>query len=143
MNKHKKLAIIIAPFLAIGGYILADYYDKYQVDKKRYHMLKIEGKCDIDQGPCLLKGAGLILEYTIKGEFTNIEANYPLGAAAIGMEVSENNKPFNLSPATSDNKNWTIETSTYKHSGTADSDTIRLVVTAKKHAFFSEFSSTN
>ena len=26
MNKHKKLALIVAPFLLIGGYVAADYY---------------------------------------------------------------------------------------------------------------------
>ncbi len=139
MNKHKKLAFMIAPFLAIGGYILADYYDKYQVDKKRYHTLKTEGKCNIDQGPCLLKGAGLILEYTIKGELTNIEANHPLGAAAISMSGDE--KPFNLEPKI-DKKNWTIPTLTFKKL-TTNNDKIRLVVTAKDHTFFSEFSNTN
>ena len=138
MNKHKKLAFIVAPFLAIGGYIAADYYDRYQVDKKRYHNLIIEGKCDIDQGPCLLKGAGLILEYTIVGELTNIEANHPLGAAAIGM--SDNEKPYSLEPKI-DKKNWTIPTATYKNS-TTESAVIRLVVTAKDHTFFSEFSNS-
>ncbi len=141
MSKHKKLAIIIAPFLAIGGYVATDYYDKHQTNKKRYHNIKIQGKCDIDRGPCLLEGAGLILEYTIKGDLTNIEANYPLGSAAISMKVGDNEKPFNLTPV-SNKKNWTIQTSTYKHSETASSETIRLVVTAKNHTFFSEFSST-
>ena len=138
MNKHKRLAFIVAPFLAIGGYIIADTYDKYQVDKKRYHTLKIEGKCDIDQGPCLLKGAGLILEYTIKGELTNIEANHPLGAAAISMTDDE--KPFNLEPKI-DKKNWTIPTTSFK-SPTIKDGAIRIVVTAKDHTFFSEFSTT-
>jgi len=141
MNRHVKLAIMIAPFLAIGGYIATDYYDKYQNDKKRYHNLKVEGKCNIDTGPCLLKGAGLILEYTIQGELTNIEANYPLGSAAIGMKVSENDKPFNLKPKT-DKKNWSISTSTYKHPAAINSDAVRIVVTAKDHTFFSEFSSS-
>ena len=140
MNKHKKLAFIVAPFLAIGGYIAADYYDRFQVDKKRYHTLKIEGKCDIDQGPCLLKGAGLILEYTIVGELTNIEANHPLGAAAIGMKGGEVEKPFSLEPKI-DKKNWTIPTLEFKNSST-NSGTVRLVVTAKDHTFFSEFSNS-
>lgn len=138
MNKHKKLAFMVAPFLAIGGYIAADYYDRAQVDKKRYHNLAIEGKCDIDQGPCLFKGAGLIIEYTIKGELTHIEANHPLGAAAIGM--SDDEKPYNLEPKI-DKKNWTIPTATFRNASN-NSGTIRLVVTAKDHTFFSEFSNS-
>jgi len=139
MNRHKKLAFMVAPFLAIGGYVAAHYYDIYQVDKKRYHTLKVEGKCDIDQGPCLLKGAGLILEYTIKGDITNIEANHTLGAAAIGMSSEE--KPYNLEPKTIEKKNWTIPTTTFKQASN-NNGTIRLVVTAKDHTFFSEFSSS-
>ena len=141
MNKHSKLAIIIAPFLAIGGYIATDYYDKYQTDKKRYHNITVQGKCDIDTGPCLLEGAGLTLEYTIKGDITNIESNYPLGSAAIGISNNGDDKPFNLIPQ-DDRKNWTINTANYKQSLSTNEMAIRLVVTAKGHTFFSEFSNT-
>ena len=141
MNKHTKTAVIVAPFLAIGGYIATDYYDQYKTDQKRYHNITVQGDCDIVRGPCLLEGAGLILEYTIKGEMTNLEANYPLGSAAIGMKGAETDKPFNLTPS-GDQKNWLIDTSTYTGSNLTSDATIRLVVTAKGHSFFSEFSST-
>ncbi len=140
MNRHKKLAFIVAPFLAIGGYIAADYYDRSQVDKKRYHSLKVEGQCNIDRGPCLLKGAGLVVEYTVKGELTNIEANHELTTAAIGMSGDSDRNPYNLTPK-ADQKNWTIPTLTFKDS-TSNDGTVRLVVTAEDHIFFSEFSNT-
>ena len=139
MNKHIKLAIVIAPFLAIGGYIATDYYDTYQVNKKRYHTITVEGQCDIDTGPCLLKGAGLILEFSKNGEVTNLEANYPLSTAAIGMLGSD--EPTNLTPDTS-KKNWSVNTSTYMKSVKSDGNAIRVLVSAKDHFFFSEFSST-
>ena len=139
MNKHIKLAIVIAPFLAIGGYIATDYYDTYQVNKKRYHTITVEGQCDIDTGPCLLKGAGLILEFSKNGEVTNLEANYPLSTVAIGMLGSD--EPTNLTPDTS-KKNWSVNTSTYMKSVNSYGNAIRVLVSAKNHFFFSEFSST-
>ena len=139
MNKHNKLAIIIAPFLAIGGYIATDYYDTYQVNKKRFHNITVEGQCNIDTGPCLLKGAGLILEFSKNGGLTNLEANYPLTTAAIGMMGSD--EPTNLVPDAS-KKNWSVNTSTYMKSVKSDGNAIRVLVSAKDHFFFSEFSST-
>jgi len=141
MNKHTKLAVIIAPFLAVGGYIATDFYDQYKKDQKRYHNITVKGDCDIVRGPCLLEGAGLILEYTITGGMTNLESNYPLGSAAIGMKGAGTDKPYNLTPS-SDQKNWEINTSTYTGSSLSSGATIRLVVTSKGHSFFSEFSST-
>ena len=141
MNKHKKLAIIIAPFLAIGGYIATDFYDSHQKNKKRYHNITVQGDCNIVHGPCLLQGAGLTLEFTINGEQTNIESNYPLETAAIGIKDAEVDKPYNLTPNT-DRKNWTIDTSAYNQSKTPHSATVRLIVTSKGHSFFSEFTNT-
>jgi len=132
---------MVAPFLAIGGYIATDYYDQYKTDQKRYHNITVQGECDIVRGPCLLEGAGLILEYTLKGQMTNIEANYPLTTAAIGMKGAGGDKPFNLKPS-SNQKNWLINTSTYTDSNLSSNSTIRLIVTAKGHSFFSEFTST-
>jgi len=139
MNQHIKLAIVIAPFLAIGGYIATDYYDTYQVNKKRYHTLTVEGQCDIDTGPCLLKGAGLILEFSKKGEVTNLETNVPLDTAAIGMLGSDEHT--NLTPDAS-KKNWSVNTSAYMNSVKAEGNAIRVLVSAKDHFFFSEFSNT-
>lgn len=141
MNKHKRLAIIIAPFLAIGGYIATDYYQTFQADKKRLHTLAVEGSCDINQGKCLLKGAGLILEYSKQGEMTNLESNVPLVTASIGMKSDEMNKPYDLNPD-SERKNWKIATSEYFKKENANDDAVRLIVMTKGHVFFSEFSNS-
>ncbi len=141
MNRHTKTAIMVAPFLAIGGYIATDYYDQYKTDQKRYHNITIQGECDVASGPCTLEGAGLILEYTINDQMTNLESNYPLTTAAIGMKGIAEDKPYNLTPS-GDQKNWQINTSSYTDSSLSSSAVIRLIVTAKGHSFFSEFSST-
>lgn len=141
MNKHIKLAILIAPFLAIGGYIATDYYDNYKIDQKRYHKISVEGNCDVKQGKCLLKGAGLLLEFSTTGDITNLESSYPLDSAAIGLKGDEKNKPHNLKPD-SNRKNWTIPTREYSNSNEDDGTTIRIIVSANDHLFFSEFTST-
>lgn len=138
MHKHTKAAIIVAPFLAIGGYIAADYYHKYTMEERIYHNLAIEGKCDIDQGVCLLKGAGLILKYSVQGDETNIESNHPLATAQIGManEV-EVESPKDLIPD-SERKNWKIKKSEY-FSG---KESVILSVTTQGHVFNGKFSSS-
>ena len=138
MNKHTKLAILIAPFLAIGGYVATDYYDKYKINQTRYHQITVQGDCDIEKGKCLLKGAGLLLEYSRNGTVTHLESNFPLDTAAIAIVNHEDEAPHNLTPA-SDKKNWTIDTADYSIPATNQPLKIRLIVSANDHLFFSEF----
>jgi len=138
MNKHTKLGIIVAPFLAIGGYIAADYYQQHKMEKKIYHNLLVEGKCDIDQGSCLLKAYGLILKYTVQDGVTNIESNHPLATAQIGMaDETGVDSPKDLVPDT-ERKNWKIKKTEY-FSG---KKSVILSATTKGQVFNGKFSST-
>lgn len=55
MNKHKRIAILVAPFLLIGGFIAADFYQKQRSDK--LPRLQASGDCRPLQNNCRL-GAG-------------------------------------------------------------------------------------
>ncbi|MDH5518536.1 MAG: hypothetical protein OEY36_12080 [Gammaproteobacteria bacterium] len=59
MNRHKKLAILMAPFLAVAGYIIAGY----MVDAPEPPMraLVMEKDCRITAADCLLQTLGLSL----------------------------------------------------------------------------------
>jgi hypothetical protein len=59
-NKHKFIAIIMAPFLAIGGYGLADLYMNKKEDAK-YYQLVPKGSCNPVQDSCEIEGRGLTL----------------------------------------------------------------------------------
>lgn len=51
MSRHLKIAFIVAPFLAIGGYALVDQYQYYQQAKqaKALYPLEVAGRCELHQ----------------------------------------------------------------------------------------------
>lgn len=60
MNRHLKIAIIVAPFLSIGGYALVDQYQYYQQQNqaKALYPLEVAGDCNLVRG-CELHNANL------------------------------------------------------------------------------------
>lgn len=137
MNKHTKLGIIIAPFLAIGGYVAADYYTLNQQEKQRYHKLHLQSNCDLSTAACVLKGGGLELSLSDNNGITQIQSNHPLTSAAIAMVNNNKEKPNNLK-AGSNKTLWTIATTAYAKKGNTPYR-LRIAITANDHIFFSEF----
>lgn len=58
MSKHKTLAILMAPFLAIGGYIAAGYFTD---NESMMRTLILEEECRLAANKCILKTPGLEL----------------------------------------------------------------------------------
>ncbi|MDH5484519.1 MAG: hypothetical protein OEY43_04710 [Gammaproteobacteria bacterium] len=64
MNRHKRMAILIAPFLAIGGYIAADYYYQGQQAEKLPRLVST-GDCRPVQKNCRLQAGDLALDISM------------------------------------------------------------------------------
>lgn len=60
MNRHKRLAILMAPFLAIAGYIAAGYISEPPEPPMR--ALVMESDCRIVESDCVLQTLGLTLK---------------------------------------------------------------------------------
>lgn len=142
MNKHLRLAFIIAPLLLVGGFIAAEYYSKYTNSQKKYHQLTVQGKCDIFHAECQLNGAGLELKITDKNGTTQLKSNHPLSTAAIAVVDNDKEKPSNLQ-ADDTRQSWIINTARYASPKDIMSNKIRLIVSVDDEFFFSEFTSSN
>lgn len=104
MTPHTKLALFVAPFLILGGYILTELYLQNEADELKYFELRPEGNCDVFNRDCILvSGDFKINVYDEQGE-TWVNATFPLDrvtvflvdsmgqASEIPMEMGEN--PF-------------------------------------------------
>ncbi len=95
MNKHTKLAIVIAPFLAIGGYIATGYYAdakmKKAFGKERYLQLAVQGKCQIKAGSCKMKNGDFLLNLEQTPQGIHLATTHPISNAVISL-VSDNNQ---------------------------------------------------
>jgi len=134
-----KLAIIIAPFLLVGGYIAGDYYEEKKAASKNLFQMKVDGKCDIVSDKCTLKHEKLTLNLSDKNGFTQIDSNYALDSA--GLSIIESSSKELQYPLTPDigRTYWQASTELASLSETSPELKIRIIVTVNKGFYFSEF----
>lgn len=112
MSKHKILAILMAPFLAIGGYIAAGYFSETTPPVRT---LIIEDDCDLANNHCVLKTAGLQLElsadqalHTEHSVTITMKSSEKLNDVLVSLAAKkQQSSPFRLQKQ--DNNNWTGE----------------------------------
>ena len=86
MNRQTKLAIVIAPFLAIGGYIATGYFLKgEEQDDEQLLKLQLNEACNLSTVPCKLSAEGLSLELSDNNGTTRLVSSYPLERVMISF----------------------------------------------------------
>ncbi|WP_432452697.1 MULTISPECIES: hypothetical protein [unclassified Agarivorans] len=83
MNKHTKLAILVMPFLAIGGYIASDIYLEHDAGKDRVIQLSTYGHCDIINQQCILQSGDFRLNISDQAGVTEVNSTFPLDQATL------------------------------------------------------------
>lgn len=83
MNRHLKVAFMVAPFLAVLGYIGADYYNENQADKLKIVQLVPEGHCDIINQSCVLKSGEFKVNISDEDGVTEVNSTFPLDSATL------------------------------------------------------------
>ncbi len=110
MNRHTKMAILIFPFLLIGGYIASGYYMEHQADQSKIIQLHPKEGCDVLNQACIL-GAGefKINVYDVDG-MTQVNSTFPLDKATLFLVDDEGvATPYPMNMADSPYY-WKIET---------------------------------
>jgi len=142
MNKHVKLAFMVAPILAIVGFIAADFYEESEAAKDKIVQLVAQGGCDIVNKNCLLVSGEFKVNVSDKAGVTEINSTFPLDSATLFL-VDKNNKmtPYPLGMM----KNpyyWRNNTPLGKLlANQGDSQKLRLIAKIKGGQYISEFSS--
>lgn len=90
MNKHQKLAILIAPFLIIGGYVAADYYmlaKQEAVLQQQIHRFELSAPCNLHTQYCHLKTGALELQLSLNQskQQLRLRSNHALDGATISL----------------------------------------------------------
>lgn len=110
MNKHKRTAILIAPFLAIGGFIIADYFQ--QPPDKKAASFTVNGNCDLKK-QCQLNAGDLQIQLSYSGQMhakqqiqINLQTSAPVENILLALsDKDQNYKPLKLA-ASNDRKQW-------------------------------------
>ena len=140
MNKHTKLAFMVAPFLAVIGYIAADYYNEFQADQEKVIQLVPEGRCDVINQDCVLISGEFKINVTDKGGMTEINSTFPLDSATLFL-VDKNSKatayPLGMQKSPYYWRNKTALRSLVANKG--DNYKLRLIAKIKGGQYISEF----
>jgi len=140
MNKHTRTAIMVAPILAILGYIAADYYEENQAQQTKIVELIPFKDCDVINHKCILKSGDFEVNVFDKDNLTTVNSTFPLDNATIFL-VDQNNNPtaYPLGMIQSPYY-WHTKTNLRELIGDAgQSYKLRLVANIKGGSYISEF----
>ncbi len=119
MNRHLKIAFIVAPFLSIGGYALVDQYQHYQLQQQARALfpLKVDGDCSLrPDGGCRLRSATLDLRLVLRDGAASgdlvliVESSQPLAGGKLGYGPASEKLPQRTlqQDADADARHWRV-----------------------------------
>ena len=91
MNKHLRLAFMVAPFLAVFGFIGADYVEENAASQEKIIELTVDGHCDIINQSCVLKSEDFKINILDEAGVTTANATFPLDSATLFLVDKNNN----------------------------------------------------
>jgi hypothetical protein len=135
MYKHTKTALMIAPFLAIGGYIAAGYYADIQINKERVLALSPQGQCQIKQAHCILRNGQLQVRLSQTAAGIDLATTHPIDHAVISLVDSRNNEKLYRLKQTTNRLNWQLAANQIDRRST---EKLRLLLTISKTSYLAE-----
>lgn len=131
---------MVAPILAVIGYIVADFYKEEKAQQERIIQLELVEGCDVINHKCILKSGDLEVNVFDKNNFTTVNSTFPLDSATIFL-VDTNNIPTPY-PLGMIQSPYYWHTETNLHSLVSNSGQrykLRLVLNIKGGRYISEF----
>lgn len=143
MNKHTRTAFLVAPILAVIGYIAADYYEEGVAHEEKVIQLLPVEDCDVINQKCILRAGDFEVNVFDKNNLTTVNSTFPLDNATIFL-VDNNNlaTPYPLGMIQSPYY-WHTDTNLRDLIGlSGQSYKLRLVLNIKGGSYISEFYTT-
>lgn len=143
MNRHTKVALFVAPFLILGGYILSDLYLENKAAEPKLYNLTTGSQCDVLAENCILSAGELKVSVYDRNGKTYINSTAPLDNATLFI-VNSNTDYKSYQMKMEDNRYyWTAETDLRNAiDQQGSSQTLRLIANIKGSNYISEFVST-
>jgi hypothetical protein len=90
MYRHTKLALLVMPFLAVGGYIASDIYLEHDAQQDRIYQLETVEHCDIINQKCILESGDFQINISDEAGTTIVNSTFPLDSATLFIVNSSN-----------------------------------------------------
>jgi len=140
MNKHLKVAFMVAPILAILGFVGADFYEESEAEKEKFIQLVPEGHCDIINNSCVLKSGEFKVNISDEEGITEVNSTFPLDTATLFLVDKDDNMtayPLGMQKSPYYWRSKTHLNSFVPNKG--DSYKLRLIAKIKGGEYISEF----
>lgn len=140
MNRHTKIAILVAPILTIIGFALADLWEEHAAKEVRAFELVPFGHCDVSHKKCILKSGEFEINVMDEKGITTINSTFPIDTATLFLVNKEGQAtPYQLGMKDSPYY-WKRETPLGKYvKNKGDSYKLRVIIEIKGGKYFAEF----
>ena len=137
-----KLAIILSPFLLIGGYVISDQYVEYKANNEiKIFELTDLGECAMFSADCIKESGDMQINITDENGVTRANTSYPVDTVAISLVYNDGKEVIYGLEKAANPQYWERKTEIRDaiiNFKTASK--LRAVVTRKGSTYFSEFS---
>ena len=144
MNKHTKIAILVAPVLAVLGWIASDLFLSQRAMETRLYALSPEaGFCDILAKQCILRSGELKLSVYDDSGTTTVNSTFPLDRVTLFLVDDESQVSVYPMGMKDSPYYWFQRTPLRQLNASAGSkQKVRLIATVKGGQYMAEFVST-
>ncbi len=140
MNRDKKIALFLAPFLLIGGYAATDQYLDSRQQPTELFQLQAAGDCRVFDGDCILQSGDMQINVTDRAGLTTVNSSYPADSVSLSLVYRDGREViYGLDPLKNP-QYWQKETSIREAIDESDTaDRLRIVVQVDGSHFLGEF----
>lgn len=147
MTPHTKAATIIAPFLLIGGYIAADFYQSSKEEKlltneaqsTAAYELNLASDCRLPEGSCILKKDGLVISVKTDARHFFVESNRELDGVTLGLAQSDRVTQGIVMQRVADSFNWIAPIRQLSNLKADDQLLMRIAMETGQVRYYAEF----
>ncbi len=140
MNRHTKLALLLAPFLILGGFVLSDLYLEHQASQQKIIQLVPFGHCDVKNQHCVLKSGEFEVNVMDTNGITTVNSTYPLDTATLFLVNKHNQADYFQLGMKDSPYYWHRETPLGEYiANKGDSYKLRLILEIKGGKYIAEF----
>ena len=141
MNRDKKIAIILAPFLLVGGWVATDLYEESRSDPTQLFELTAAGDCRLFDGDCILQSGDMQVNVTDTGGLTRINSSFPADRVALSLVYRDGQETIYEFEQLANPQYWQRQTEIRGAMVGSDKvSRLRIVVGVKGKNFLGEFS---
>lgn len=141
MNRDKKIAFILAPFLLVGGWVATDLYVESKQESTQLFQLEAAGECRLFDGNCILQSGDMQVNVTDADGLTRVNSAYPADSVALSLVYHDGQEVVYELEQLANPQYWQRQTDIRKAmTGSIVANKLRIVVQVKGSHFLGEFS---